>query len=96
MFADPDDPTIVEINWYGFEAAGGNPPPDAAATKGRLHDEFPDAIACRDDRRLGGRRERGRDDARQFDDAIDGAAKGGLLSADEAAAAGRARVITRS
>jgi hypothetical protein len=89
VLADPDDPTIVEINWDAFEAAGGNPPPDAAATKARLHDEFPDTSrnAMIDGwvtaAQMGGMT------SAQFEDAIGGALKGGLLDADEAEAARR-------
>ena len=91
VFADPDDPTIVEVNWYAFEAAGGNPPPDAAATKARLHDDFP---AESRNLMIDGwvtAVEMGGMSRAQFDDALDGAVKGGLVNADEAAAA-RARV----
>ena len=91
VFADPDDPTIVEVNWYGFEAAGANPPPDAAATKARLHDEFPDATrSAMIDGWVAAVVAGGMSRA-QFDDAINGAVKGGLLNTDEGDAA-RARV----
>jgi hypothetical protein len=91
VFADPDDPTILEVNWYAFEAAGGNPPPDAASTKARLHDEFPDATrTAMIDGWVAAVTIGGMTRA-QFDDAIDGALKGGLLDAGEAEAA-RARV----
>jgi hypothetical protein len=43
LFADPDDPTVLEFNWYAFEAAGGNPglDPDSAAFKSDVHAAFP-------------------------------------------------------
>jgi len=91
VFADPDDPTIVEVNWDAFEAAGGNPPPDAAATKARMHDEFPDASR---DAMIDGwitAVQMGAMTRAQFDDAIQGATTGGLLDADEADAARRRR-----
>jgi len=89
VLVDDDDPTIIEVDWDAFEAAGGNPPPDAAMTKVRLQDEFPDASrnAMVDGWatavRLGGMTRA------QFDDAIDGALHGGLLDADQADAAHR-------
>ena len=91
MFADPDDPTIVEVNWYGFEAAGGNPPPDAATSKTRLHDQFPAESRTMMIDGWVTAVEMGGMTREQFDDAIDGALNGGLLGADEAASA-RARV----
>jgi hypothetical protein len=89
VFADPDDPTIVEVNWYAFEAEGGNPPPDAAVTKARLHDEFPDASRTAMIEGWVTAVQMGGMTSAQFDDAIDGALKGGLLDADEADAARR-------
>jgi hypothetical protein len=91
VFADPDDPTIVEVNWYAFEAAGGNPPPDAATTKARMHDEFPAASRNMMTDGWVTAVQMGGMTRAQFDDAIDGAVWGGLLDGDEAAAA-RARI----
>jgi hypothetical protein len=91
VFADPADPTIVEINWDAFEAAGGNPPPDAEATIARVHDEFPTASRAA---MLDGwvtAVEMGGMSRAQFDDAVDGAVRGGILDSGEAAAA-RARL----
>ena len=87
MFADPDDPTIVEVNWYGSRPQAGIRRPMPRRRGARLHDEFPDATrTAMIDGWVAAVTIGGMTRA-QFDDAIDGAVKGGLLNADEAEAA---------
>jgi hypothetical protein len=92
IYADPDDPNRLEINWERFDAEGGREAPqpseaEVAARQAEVHTAMPDASRTM---MLNGwitARKAGALSEAEFESALGDAVSSGMVTAEEAAAA---------